>query len=118
MSKQSETNYQKKIKQLLDERGCYHEVIWGGGFQASGIPDILGVYRGIYLGLELKVGNNKPSPLQLAKVKLIRRSGGIGAILWDNIEPLEQILDSIDEFWNEGTEFRTDRYTIKGDSYD
>lgn len=114
----NESVYQKKIKKILDERGVYHEVIWGGGFQASGIPDILGVYKGVFLGLELKVKSNKPSPLQKAKVNLIRRSGGIGAILWDRVEPLEQILDSIDKFWLDGTPFEVDRYTIKEDSYD
>ena len=91
-----ESTYQLNVKKLLDERGSYHEVIWGGGFQASGIPDILVCYRGIYIGLELKVGRNKPSPLQLAKIDVIRQNGGIGAITWEKLEPIIDILDTID----------------------
>lgn len=93
-----ESVYQKKVLALLRERGAYAEVISGGGFQASGIPDILACYKGIWLGLELKVGYNKPSPLQVAKIDLIRQAGGVGAVVWERLGPIEDILDCIDWF--------------------
>ena len=115
-----ESGYQTKVKKLLDERGVYHEVIWGGGFQASGIPDILAVHKGVFIGLELKVGYNKPSPLQLAKVDLIRKAGGIGAIVWDNLEPVEDILDTIDRYHDENNHEILDevryKYTTRSES--
>lgn len=109
----SEKNFQDKVKNLLDERGAYHEVIWGGGFQASGIPDILACYNGVFLGLELKAKNGRPSPLQLAKVNMIRKAGGVGAIIWDSIESVEDILDSIDKGELDKVK---DKYTKKEDS--
>lgn len=99
----NETAYTNKVRKLLNVRGCYSEKIWGGGMQSAGIPDILVCYRGIFIGLELKVKNNKPSPLQEAKVKLIRDSGGIAGVFWDRLEPIEYILNSIDKIFNEDT---------------
>lgn len=93
----TEKQYQDKVKNLLDQYPIYYEVIWGGGFQASGIPDIIAVHKGIFIGLELKVKYNKPSPVQLAKIDMIRNAGGIGAIVWDSLEPIQDILDNIDK---------------------
>ena len=93
----TEKQYQDKVKNLLDQYPIYYEVIWGGGFQASGIPDIIAVYKGIFIGVELQVKYNKPSPVQLAKIDMIRNAGGIGAIVWDSLEPIQDILDNIDQ---------------------
>ena len=71
----------KKIKEHLIERGAYAEVIWGGGFPASGIPDILASYKGRFLGLEGKLEYNKPSRIQEVKIDLINRSGGIARVV-------------------------------------
>lgn len=108
-----ESTYQTKVLKILRDRGAYVETIWGGGYQASGIPDIVGVYKGVFLGLELKVKSNKPSPIQVAKINMIRKAQGVGAIIWDNFEPIHAILDSIDK-----GEPLIDKYTVKGDSYD
>ena len=109
-----ESVYQRKVLALLRKRGAYAEVISASAFQAAGIPDVLACYKGIWLGLELKVKYNKPSPLQVTKIEMIREAGGVGAILWDNLEPLEYILDSID--LGDVENVRT-RYTVRGDSY-
>lgn len=92
----NETQYTKKVSDLLKRRGAYFEKIWGGGMQSAGIPDILVCYKGVFIGMELKVGNNKPSELQKVKVDFIRKAGGVGAILWDNLEPVNFILDVVD----------------------
>lgn len=85
-----------KILELIRERGGYAENIWGGGFQSAGIPDILACYRGVFLGIEVKVGKNKPSELQKAKVKLINDAGGLAFVTWDNLEQVTVALDYID----------------------
>ena len=85
-----------KMLELIRDRGGYAENIWGGGFQSAGIPDILACYRGVFLGIEVKVGKNKPSELQKAKVKLINDAGGLAFVTWDNLEQLTVALDYID----------------------
>lgn len=85
-----------KMIELIRERGGYCENIWGGGFQSAGIPDILACYRGVFLGIEVKVGKNKPSALQKAKVNMINQAGGLAVVTWDNTEQLVAMLDYID----------------------
>lgn len=86
----------RKIKEHLISRGAYAEVIWGGGFQASGIPDILASYKGRFLGLEVKLEYNKPSRIQEVKIELINRSGGIARVV-RSIEDVEEVLREVDE---------------------
>ena len=85
-----------KMLELIRERGGYAENIWGGGFQSAGIPDILACYKGVFLGIEVKVGKNKPSTLQKAKVKLINQAGGLAVVTWDSTEQVLAMLDYID----------------------
>lgn len=86
----------RKIKEHLISRGAYAEIIWGGGFQASGIPDILASYKGRFLGLEVKLDYNKPSKIQEVKIELINRSGGIASVV-RSVDEAEEILRRVDE---------------------
>lgn len=86
----------RKIKEHLISRGAYAEVIWGGGFQASGIPDILACYKGRFLGLEVKLEYNKPSKIQEVKIDLINRSGGIARVV-RSVDEAEEVLREVDE---------------------
>ena len=95
----SESALVAKIKTYLKERGAYVEKIWGGGFQSAGIPDLIACYRGYFLGIEVKVGNNKPSDIQKAKIKLINKAGGYGVVVW-SLNEVKHLLDLID---NEGS---------------
>lgn len=56
--------------------------IWGGGFQKSGIPDILACINGFMVAVELKSSTGKPSALQCLNISRINKGGGIGVILW------------------------------------
>ena len=110
----TEKQFQDKVKGYLNQRQIYYEVIWGGGFQASGIPDILMCYKGVFVGLELKVRYNGASELQKAKVEMIRNAGGVGAIVWDSLEPIKDILTSIDL---DDVDSVRSKYTTRSDSY-
>lgn len=91
-----ESDLVTKIKKYLIKQGAYAEKIWGGGFQASGIPDILACYRGCFVGIEVKVGKNKPSEIQEVKIKNINRAGGYGVVVW-SLEEVVELLRDIDE---------------------
>lgn len=85
MAKTPEGKFQDKVTKYLktlDE--CWYCKVWGGGFQKSGIPDILCCINGIFVAIELKAENGKASALQIYNIEKIRQSGGIGYILYPN----------------------------------
>lgn len=91
----NESMFITQIKKYLRDRGAYCEKIWGGGFQSAGIPDIIGCYRGYFIGIEAKVGNNKPSEIQKAKIKMINDAGGFAKVVW-KLDEVKELLDLID----------------------
>ena len=84
-----------KIKKYLIKNGAYCENIWGGGFQAAGIPDIIACYKGVFLGIEVKLSYNHASPIQKAKLKLINDAGGIGIVAY-SIDDVAEVLREVD----------------------
>lgn len=90
-----ESKIQKDILSYLKERRVYH---WR--FQAqsnlNGIPDILCLYKGFFIGLELKKANGRPTQLQLRKIENINNNGGIGVIV-RSVEEVKAIFDDIDK---------------------
>lgn len=84
-----------KIKKYLIKNGAYCENIWGGGFQAAGIPDIIACYKGVFLGIEVKLDYNKPSEIQKAKLKLINKAGGIGIVAY-SVDDVKEVLKEVD----------------------
>ncbi len=62
----------------------------------NGLPDVICLYKGFFLGLELKrEDGGKPTQLQLNKIKAINENGGIGVIV-RSVEEVEKILNNID----------------------
>ena len=94
----NESQLTSQIKNLLKSKGAYCEKIFGGGYQASGIPDILCCYRGYFLAIEVKspTGKGRASDIQKLKIKAIRDAGGV-AFITDNIEEVERVLKFIDD---------------------
>lgn len=90
-----------KEKQLQDEILAYLKKnrVYHFRFQAqynlNGLPDILCLYKGFFLGLELKQEKGVPTQLQLRKIKAINDNGGIGLII-KNIEEVKKLFQDID----------------------
>lgn len=77
-----ESQFQTKVIEYLKTLpNTWHVKIWGGGFQRSGIPDILCCINGKFVALELKKEDGKSTPLQERNIKLINAAGGIGLFL-------------------------------------
>jgi hypothetical protein len=93
----NESQLVSQIKNFLKSKGAYCEKIFGGGFQASGIPDILCCYKGLFIGIEVKspTGKGRASDVQKLKIKAIRNSGGV-AFITDNLKEVERIFELID----------------------
>ena len=60
----------------------WYTKIWGGGFQKSGIPDLICCVNGVMLAVEVKASNGRPSELQKLNISRINTSGGIGVFLY------------------------------------
>ena len=76
-------------------KGWYTK-IWGGGFQKSGIPDIICCVNGFMIAAELKGSDGRPSELQKLNVKRINQSGGIAVILYpEGFENFKELLQGV-----------------------
>lgn len=94
-----ESKYQEIVLDYLEKRGAWCFTSHGGSmYQVAGLPDVIGVYNGIFLGLELKTGNYQATDLQKQKLNNIQDAGGVGLILRDDLEELEKVLHYIDEY--------------------
>lgn len=92
-----EAKVKNAVKKLLNERGVYYFMPATGGYGRSGVPDIVGCYKGIFFGIECKAGNNEPTALQLRELDKIQMHGGYIAIINEkNLLQVEVMLDCIE----------------------
>jgi len=93
MPRQPESRLARRIKKYLQDEGAAVFNIHGGDnpFQEVGIPDLLACYRGQFIGLELKLPGEKPSPRQEVVLRRIRKAGGIGTVV-HSVDEVESVL--------------------------
>ena len=70
----------KAVKQLK-ELGAYYFYPVTGGYGASGVPDIVGCFRGKFFGIECKAGKNTTTALQDKNLNAIRAQGGAALVV-------------------------------------
>ena len=87
MAATPESKVKKKVTDQLKQMGAYYFYAFTGGYGKSGVPDIIGCYRGYFFGVECKAGKNKPTPLQEKNLREIREAGGVAFVInEDNID--------------------------------
>ena len=65
----------------------------------AGIPDIIGCYKGMFVGFELKVGTNTPSKIQKYMVEEINGNAGRVYVTYPKHMPyLKNVFVEIDMF--------------------
>lgn len=96
MPRQPEGKLSKRIQAYLRGRGAYVFKVHGSEFQEPGTPDLLCCYRGHFIGLELKMPGEKPSPKQVYIMGLIREAGGVAHVA-SSIDDVERILERMPE---------------------
>lgn len=64
-------------------------------YGTKGFPDLAGVYLGIFVGIEIKVGRDRQRKEQKVMEETINKAGGL-YLLVDDKSPLEQQLEKID----------------------
>jgi len=90
-----EAAVKKKVVNVLNSYGAYYFYPVTGGFGRSGVPDIVACYLGLFIGIECKAGNNKPTPLQEAQMALIRKAGGVTMVV--NEDNIYDVTDTLQE---------------------
>jgi hypothetical protein len=83
---------------LQCQPGCW--AVKFPGVLQRGVPDILGVYRGVFFALEVKRPGQKPTALQLAILGQIRGAGGRTAVV-TSIPDVQVFLRDIGEVTDE-----------------
>lgn len=76
-----EKAFEEKVKQFLQNHGCWFLKTWSNGIQREGVPDLLICCNGYFLGIELKNETGKATALQIWNIDQIRKAGGIAMVL-------------------------------------
>ena len=89
-----EAKIKQRIKQILEELGCYYFMPIGGPYSRIGVPDFIGCIDGLYIAIEAKAGKNKATALQLRELEKVRQCGGLALVVDDsNIDSLKAQID-------------------------
>ena len=68
------------IRQLLKTLGIFHWKVHQGLGCVPGVPDIIGIYQGRMLGIDIKTERGAVSDHQQGFLEAINREGGIGFV--------------------------------------
>lgn len=94
MATTPEGKVKKAVKALLDAAGAYSFRPVSNGMGAMGVPDVIGVLRGRFIGVEVKAGKGKPTELQLQALRRIHEAGGLALIINEtNLDYLSACLE-------------------------
>lgn len=96
MAATPEKKVKDKVTKQLKALGAYYFYPVTGGFGTSGVPDIVGCYRGKFFAIECKAGKNKPTALQEKAMRLITEAGGFAWVVnEENVASVSATLTAI-----------------------
>jgi len=93
-----EAKVKKKVVDVIKKNSAYYFFPATGGYGRSGVPDVVCCYRAVFIAIECKAGNNKPTPLQEAEMaKISQAQGFVRVVNENNIDDVQNIFDLIDK---------------------
>ena len=95
MAMTPEAKVKKVVVKHLKSMGAYYFYPVTGGWGGSGVPDIVGCYKGKFFGIECKAGKNKTTPLVINEENM----NDVGAIL-EGVNAVHNIPDPWSQ-WHE-----------------
>lgn len=91
-----EAQFQDKVMKYLRTTYKDYFFVWKVSERyQSGIPDIIGVYRGLMFFIELKVGSNKPTKLQEVTMEKLKGAGAVGGVAY-TMEEVQAIMSKVE----------------------
>lgn len=94
---QTEAEITRGIRSTLKTLGVWHFKVHQGLGSTPGIPDILGIWNGRMLAIEVKTEKGRLTDKQQAKINEINRAGGL-AFVARCIDDVIDALDAHDRF--------------------
>ena len=96
MADTPEAKVKKKVVAQLKSLGAYYFYPVTGGYGSSGVPDIVGCFKGKFFAVECKAGKNKPTPLQQKNIDDIRTQGGRAWVVnEDNMNEVRSWIETL-----------------------
>lgn len=83
-----EARVKKVVTRQLKDLGCYYFYPVTGGYGRSGVPDIVGCYRGKFFAIECKANGNTTTALQSMNLTNIKKAGGNCWVIDENTATL------------------------------
>jgi len=96
MAATPEGRVKAKVVKQLKALGAYYFYPVTSGYGGSGVPDIVGCYRGCFFAIECKAGKNKPTPLQAKNINDIATAGGlVWVVNEENVSDVSETLTKL-----------------------
>jgi Holliday junction resolvase len=89
----TESEITQDIRYYLKESGIWHYKQWQGLGSLHGISDIIGIYKGKYLAIEVKRPGLSPTDKQQAFLKRVHDEGGLAVC----VHSYEELADFIEK---------------------
>ena len=80
-----EGKVKRKVVEVLKKHEVWYFFPANNGFGKSGIPDIVAIVSGEFIGIEVKSATGKPTELQKICGKEIEEAGGTWMVVRDDI---------------------------------
>ena len=86
-----------KVRAILDwDKDIYYFTPMTGGYGRSGVPDIVGCYKGHFFAIECKAGKGTTTALQDKNIKEIEKAGGrVIVVNENNLEEVRLMLSEM-----------------------
>jgi hypothetical protein len=76
-----EYNVRQRGVRICRDAGCYVVPVVAGSMTPAGTPDTLVCYRGRFIAIEYKAGQNRPTPIQRRRLRECLLAGGIPMVV-------------------------------------
>jgi len=94
---QPEARLGTSIRHACAARGAFGFKIHGGPTMMVGLPDQIMCYRGMFVGMEVKMPTGKTTKIQERRIQQIRDAGGFAFVV-RSVEDAMDALDDVDAF--------------------
>lgn len=93
MAKTPEGLIQAEIIEFLKESKVFH-FRYNATSSQFGLPDIIAIVEGVFVGLEVKTKKGRPTELQLLMQKSVRRAGGVYEFV-TSVKEVKEVLKRV-----------------------